>query len=200
MDLEAWGPAPSLSMGSSQRRLPRRGAAQQEFSGCIYLLESKCADTVSAATEFHLAEKQVLIHQARPTLPRLYSGLSTQTETTHCRYTDVPCSFLQASSIIQHVFSTQQQIVSGITRQEHVFGNGVLPAKPGTCSVELQFSALTGSKQQPRQQWRFWWCWQQGDERVCHFSRNGDNESPYFCVFLQGKYYLSSIKYRYSPE
>lgn len=149
MDPEAWGPAPSLSMGSSQRRLPRRGAARQEFSGCIYLLESKCADTVSAATEFHLAEKQVLIHQARLTLPRLYSGLSTQTETMHCRYTDTPCSFLQASSIIQHVFSTQQQIVSGITRQEHVFGNGVLPAKPGTCSVELQLSALTGSKQQP---------------------------------------------------
>lgn len=132
--------------------LPRHGATWQEFSGCIYLLESKCADTVSAATEFHLAEKQVLIHQARPTLPCLYSGLSTQTETTRCRYTDAPCSFLQASSIIQHVFSTEQQIVSGITRQEHVFGYGLLPAKPGTCSVVLQFPALTGSKQQPRQQ------------------------------------------------
>lgn len=33
------------------------------------------ADTVSAATEFHLAEKRVLIHQARPTLPHLCSGL-----------------------------------------------------------------------------------------------------------------------------
>lgn len=109
------------------------------------------ADTVSAATEFHLAEKQVLIHQARLTLPRLCSGLSTQTETTRCRYTGEPCSFLQASFIIQHVFSTEQQIVSGITRQEHVFGYAVLPAKPGTCSVELQVPALTGSKQQPRQ-------------------------------------------------
>lgn len=158
------------------------------------------ADTVSAATEFHLAEKQVLIHQARPTLPHLYSGLSTQTETTRCRYTDAPCSFLQASFIIQHVFSTEQQIVTGITRQEHVFGYGVLPAKPGTCSAELQFPALAGSKQQPRQQWNFWWCWEQVDEKVLHFSRNGDDESPYFCVFLQCQHYLSSIKYINSPE
>lgn len=197
MDPEAWGPAPSFSKGSSQRCLPRCGATWQEFSGCVYLLESK-ADTVSAATEFHLAEKQVLIHQARPTLPRLHSGLSTQTERTCCRYADAPCSFLQASFIIQHVFTTEQQIVSGITRQEHVFGYGVLPAKPGTCSAELQFPALTGSKQQPRRQWSFWWCWEQVDEEVLHFSRNGEDDSPYFCVLLQGKYCLSSKKKIYS--
>lgn len=113
---------------------------------------------------------------------------------TCCRYADAPCSFLQASFIIQHVFTTEQQIVSGITRQEHVFGYGVLPAKPGTCSAELQFPALTGSKQQPRQQWSFWWCWEQVDEEVLHFSRNGDDDSPYFRVLLQGKYCLSSKK------
>lgn len=26
---------------------------------------------------------------------------------------------------------------------------------------------------------------------MLHFSRNGDYKSPYFCVLLQGKYYLS---------
>lgn len=100
------------------------------------------ADTVSAATEFHLAEEPVLIHQASPTLPRLHSGLCTQTETTRCRYTYAPRSFLQAAFIIQHVFTAEQQIVSGVTRQEHVFGYGVLPAKPGTRSAVLWSGTL----------------------------------------------------------
>lgn len=67
------------------------------------------------------------------------------------------CSFLQASFIIQHVFTAEQQIVSGVTRQEHVFGYGVLPAKPGTCSAELQFPYLAGSKQQLKQQCSLQW-------------------------------------------
>lgn len=115
------------------------------------------ADTVSAATEFHLAEEAVLIHRASLTLPHLSSGLCTQTETTGCRYTYVPCSFLQAPFIIQHVFTAEQQIVSGVTRQEHVFGYGVLPAKPGARCAELPFSGLAGSKWQLRLQCSLRW-------------------------------------------
>ena len=40
--LHAPFPLHPAAQGSSQRRLPCCGAAQREFSGCIYLLESKC--------------------------------------------------------------------------------------------------------------------------------------------------------------
>lgn len=53
-----------------------------------------------------------------------------------------PCSFLQASFIIQHVFTAEQQIVSGVTRHEHMFRYGVLPANSGSCSAELQLPGL----------------------------------------------------------
>lgn len=138
-------------MGSSQRCLPHCGAAWQEFSGCIYLLESKCRHCF-CSHRVSFGRETGAYPPGKADTPSSLLRAETQTETTRCRYTDAPCSFLQASFIIQHVFNTEQQIVSGITRQEHVFGYGVLPAKPGTCSVELQFPALTGSKQQPRQQ------------------------------------------------
>lgn len=58
-----------------------------------------------------------------------------------------PCSFLQASFIIQHVFTAEQQIVSGVTRHEHMFRYGVLPANSGSCSAELQLPGLARTEQ-----------------------------------------------------
>lgn len=68
----AWGPVLSLCVTAGSAEVFALLWGHTAGIQWVYLPSGKqIADTVSAATEFHLAEEPVLIHQASLTLPCL---------------------------------------------------------------------------------------------------------------------------------